>query len=122
MLERARRNRWNAEARAAGENGKEPHDWTPEEAHQVELMQRYLTTAERSFYRAWNAVQGLRKDIVKDRREARNLEAKLEQANARLRQLGGESASGAGARRAAQETGQAADSGSTSRWSRARWW
>ncbi len=64
MLERARRNRWSAEARAVGE-GKEPHEWTPEEAHQVELMQRYLTTAERSFYRAFNAVQGLRKDIMR---------------------------------------------------------
>ena len=55
MLDRARRNRFNAEARAVGD-GKEPHEWTAEETHQVELMQRYLTTAERAFYRAWKSV------------------------------------------------------------------
>ncbi len=67
LLLRARRNRFNAEARAVGE-GKEPHEWTAEDNHQVELMQRYLTTAERSFYRAFNAMQGLRKDIMREKK------------------------------------------------------
>ncbi len=69
LLLRARRNRFNAEARAVGE-GKEPHEWTAEDNHQIELMQRYLTTAERSFYRAFNAMQGLRKDIMREKRDA----------------------------------------------------
>ncbi len=67
LLLRARRNRFNAEARAVGE-GKEPHEWTAEDNHQVELMQRYLTTAERSFYRAFNAMQGLRRTSCEKRR------------------------------------------------------
>jgi len=90
LLLRARRNRLNAEARAAGEEGKEPHEWTPEDAHQVELMQRYLTTAERSFYRAFNAIQGLRKDILRNEREACKLQAEQESLKARLRQLQGD--------------------------------
>ncbi|MBV8866596.1 MAG: hypothetical protein JO210_14475 [Acidobacteriaceae bacterium] len=40
-------------------------DWTPEQQHKMELMQRYKTTAERAFYRAWSALQGLGKDIMR---------------------------------------------------------
>jgi hypothetical protein len=35
------------------------------EQHQLELLQRYKTAAERSFWRAWTAVGGLKKDFVK---------------------------------------------------------
>ncbi len=34
--------------------------------HTLELMQRYRTTAERSFYRAWGAVRSLRKDLMRE--------------------------------------------------------
>ncbi|MBV9500441.1 MAG: hypothetical protein JO138_13800 [Acidobacteriaceae bacterium] len=65
LLLRAQHNRFKAETRAAGDKGLEPADWSEEDAHQVELAQRYLTTAERSFYRALNALLQLRKDIMR---------------------------------------------------------
>jgi hypothetical protein len=40
-------------------------EWTEESKHHLELMHRYKTAAERSFHRAWNAVQELRKDRLK---------------------------------------------------------
>ncbi len=93
LLLRARRNRFNAEARAVGE-GKEPHEWTAEDNHQVELMQRYLTTAERSFYRAFNAMQGLRKDIMREKKNlfqmerlVHKIETERDVANARIQEL-----------------------------------
>jgi hypothetical protein len=87
MLQRARRNRFNAEARAAGDEGREPYLWTAEESHQVELMQRYLTTAERSFYRAFNAMQGLRKDMMRDSSEVGRLELQNDHLSAENSQL-----------------------------------
>ena len=93
MLLRARRNRFNAEARAVGQ-GKEPHEWTAEDSHQIELMQRYLTTAERSFYRAFNAMQGLRKNSMRKDNRIINMEliietveAQRDMANVRIQEL-----------------------------------
>ncbi|MBV8866143.1 MAG: hypothetical protein JO210_12185, partial [Acidobacteriaceae bacterium] len=62
---RAQRWQLETEARVVGEKGPDPMDWTPEQQHKMELMQRYKTTAERAFYRAWSALQGLGKDIVR---------------------------------------------------------
>ncbi len=36
-----------------------------EDQHQVELMQRYKTTAERAFYRSWGAVRQMKSDLLK---------------------------------------------------------
>ncbi|MBV8072426.1 MAG: hypothetical protein JO270_21160 [Acidobacteriaceae bacterium] len=57
-LRRARRRVMWAEEQAVAE-------WNEETEHTLELMQRYKTTAERSFYRSWNAMQGLRRDRIR---------------------------------------------------------
>ena len=62
LMKRAERRVLQAEAGAVEECGDDPHGWSEERRHTFELMQRYKTTAERAFYRSWNAVQGLRKD------------------------------------------------------------
>lgn len=49
----------------AAENQAGARGWAEEEFHQLELKLRYKTTAERSFYRAWEALRGLRKDQMK---------------------------------------------------------
>jgi hypothetical protein len=55
--------------------------WTTEEQwHQLELKLRYKTTAERAFYRAWEALRALRKDDMKQKRDM----IRLEQKNAEL--------------------------------------
>ncbi len=41
-------------------------EWAEEPAHTAELMQRYRTAAERSFYRSLSAVEQLRKDILRN--------------------------------------------------------
>jgi len=68
-LKRAQRNLDEAEAEVFGDGG---------DFHRVELMQRYKTTHERAFYRALNALQGLRKDIMRERMENVRLQGKLE--------------------------------------------
>ncbi len=56
------------EARAVKENGFDPMDWTAEQQRKIELVQRYKTTTERAFYRAWSALHSLGKDIMRDDR------------------------------------------------------
>ncbi len=51
-----------------------------DDQHTLELMQRYRTTAERSFFRALAAVRGLSKDLVR----AVDQRAKLDREHARL--------------------------------------
>ncbi len=62
LMKRAERRVLQAEEAAVEECGDDPHGWSEERRHTFELMQRYKTTAERAFYRSWNAVQSLRKD------------------------------------------------------------
>ncbi len=79
LMKRAERRVLQAEEAAVGECGDDPHSWTEERRHTFELMQRYKTTAERAFYRSWNAVQGLRKDRMRmDDRMARLVREGLE--------------------------------------------
>ena len=66
MLQRAERRYLEAQA----------GDWTPEQRHQLELMQRYRTAAERSFYRAWNALRGLKRDLERAAKESAWLRVK----------------------------------------------
>ena len=66
MHRRAQRWHLEAEAAAVGEDGLGPMDWTAEQRQRMELMQRYKTTAERAFYRAWSALRGLGKDIMRE--------------------------------------------------------
>ncbi len=68
-----RAQRWQlaAEARVMGENGPDPMDWPVEQQRKLEAAQRFKAAAERAFYRAWSALRGLGKDIMRDnRREA----------------------------------------------------
>ncbi len=87
LLLRVQRNRFKAEARAAGDKGLEPPDWSEEDAHQVELAQRYLTTAERSFYRALNVLLQLRKDIMRKDTGIFKVQQENEKLRAQVQQL-----------------------------------
>ena len=77
-LKRAQRNLDEAEAAVFGGGG---------DFHRVELMQRYKTTHERAFYRALSALQGLRKDIIRERMENVRLQGKLERSELELARL-----------------------------------
>ena len=76
-LRRTRRRVMWAEEQAVAE-------WNDETEHVLELMQRYKTAAERSFYRAWNAMQNLRRDRI---RMAEKLDAVMKEKNELQRQL-----------------------------------
>ena len=84
-----RAQRWHlaAEAGAVGEDGLGPMDWTAEQRHQMELMQRYKTSAERAFYRALSALRGLHKDIMREDKDRTELRAKSEKQDRRIDQL-----------------------------------
>ena len=73
--QRAERRLLEAEAHIADKSGVNPQDWTAEEQHLLEKMQRYKTTTERAFYRAWSALQGLRKDVMRENDKTRKVEA-----------------------------------------------
>jgi hypothetical protein len=60
LLKRANRRLLEAEADVDAENDTENCE------HRMELMQRYKTTAERSFYRALAAAEALRKDQLRE--------------------------------------------------------
>ncbi|MBV8549847.1 MAG: hypothetical protein JOY54_01005 [Acidobacteriaceae bacterium] len=66
LYRRARRRLSQAEAEVVAASGPDPAHWSPEQRHHIDLMQRYKITAERAFYRAWKALQGLRKDIMSE--------------------------------------------------------
>lgn len=68
LQQRAERWLLQVEAQVVEENA-DPSEWTAEQHHRIELMQRYKTTAERAFYRAWSAVQSLRKDFMREQRD-----------------------------------------------------
>jgi len=78
FLKRAQRNLDEAEAEVFGGGG---------DFHRVELMQRYKTTHERAFYRALNALQSLRKDIIRERMENVRLQGRLERAEIEYERL-----------------------------------
>ncbi len=84
MHRRAQRWLEATEARIAAEAGVDPVDWTAEQRHKMELMQRYKTTAERAFYRAWSALRGLEKDLERQNKE--NQELRLKAAKLELEQ------------------------------------
>jgi len=91
LYRRARRRLFQAENDAVAASGPDPVQWSPEQRHHVDLMQRYKITAERAFYRAWKALQELRKDIMKENirllksleREA-SLQEKIDKLEARV--------------------------------------
>lgn len=62
-------------------------EWTEESKHHLELMQRYKTAAERSFFRAWNAVQSLRKDRLRMWEKDKKIDEKFEQLTSEIEKL-----------------------------------
>jgi hypothetical protein len=56
-----------------------PLEWTEEQHAQMELYGRYKTTAERSFYRAYYALRGLRKDKLKEELDLSKLRQKMDE-------------------------------------------
>jgi Fe2+ or Zn2+ uptake regulation protein len=84
-----RAERWLAEAEASiAEEIENPLDWTAEQERKLQLLQRYKTSAERAFYRAWSVLEGLRKDTVRrdlTLTKQQGLIASLRQENERLK-------------------------------------
>ncbi len=77
MHRRAQRWLEATEARIVAEAGLDPVDWTAEQRHKMELMQRYKTTAERAFYRAWSALQSSEKYIMQQKKENQALRLRI---------------------------------------------
>ncbi len=68
LLKRANRRLLGAEAALTGEEETcDPVGWSAEQEHKIELMLRYKTTQERAFYRSLNAIEGLRKDLLREK-------------------------------------------------------
>ncbi len=84
LHQRAERRLLQVEATIAAASGIDPTQWTADERHQVELIQRYKTTAERAFYRALTALQGLRRDFRRQQRDNSRLEAKIRSMEGKL--------------------------------------
>ncbi len=71
LLQRANRRILAAEAALVGEEDTcHPATWTAEQEHKIELVMRYKTTQERAFYRSLNALEGLRKDLMREEQVA----------------------------------------------------
>jgi hypothetical protein len=66
MYQRNERRLMEAEMKFALAAGTDLTEWPAELHHQMQLLLRYKTTAERTFQRCWNAVSQLRKDAVRE--------------------------------------------------------
>jgi ribosomal protein S14 len=71
----------------AGPENVHPADWTAEDEHKVELMQRYKTSAERSFYRALNMARQLLKERIGLEKKMRDLKAQMNRMEKRDREV-----------------------------------
>jgi len=89
FLRRAERVCMEAEAELAAVH---PLDWTEEQHKQMQLYSRYKTTAERSFYRAFYAVRGLRKDKLKEELDIARVRKQMEQCAREILKEAGEEA------------------------------
>ncbi|HEX3681194.1 MAG TPA: hypothetical protein VHU83_01535, partial [Bryobacteraceae bacterium] len=91
-----------------------PLERTAEQHAQMQLYLRYKTTAERSFYRAYYALRGLRKDKLKEELDFDKLRQKLdeyaveavEKASAEREEKGQARVRGAGVREANGKSGK----------------
>ncbi len=82
LLQRANRRILQAEAALVGEEEScHPATWTAEQEHKIELVLRYKTTQERAFYRSLNALEGLRKDLMREELSAGRLLEKEKEKN-----------------------------------------
>jgi hypothetical protein len=74
-----RAERWlmETEATIVEQSGIDPMGWTDEQERKLQLVQRYKTSAERAFYRAWSALQGLRKDVMRTEEKLNKLNTEL---------------------------------------------
>ena len=78
LFKRAKRRLMETEFAVAGPENVHPADWTAEDEHKVELMQRYKTSAERSFYRALNEARKYFKEQWEAAAKLRKLQVELE--------------------------------------------
>ncbi len=86
LLKRANRRLLDVEAALTGEEETcQAAGWTAEQEHKIELMLRYKTTQERAFYRSLNAVEGLRKDLLREKNASTKLADQLRKENEDLR-------------------------------------
>lgn len=85
MLQRAVRRLTEAELRACGPQGLLVPEWSAEAKADVDLMQRYKATAERAFYRALKALEDLKKDLAREKRERHWWEDRLSKKRAEVR-------------------------------------
>jgi hypothetical protein len=76
FLRRAERRYMGAEEELAQKNTLE---WTEEDHKKIELYLRYKTTNERSFYRAFNSLRGLRKDKIREALDLEKMEKQAEE-------------------------------------------
>ncbi len=76
LLRRAMRNYLEVESALAEIH---PMEWTDEHHKKLQLFLRYKTSAERSFYRSWSALRGLRKDLRKIELSVQELHSKVEE-------------------------------------------
>jgi hypothetical protein len=77
FLQRAERRYMELECELAAVDALE---WTEEDHKKIELYLRYKTTNERSFYRALNALRGLRKDKIREVMDFKKMEKRAEEA------------------------------------------
>ncbi|MDQ2841744.1 MAG: hypothetical protein M3Y72_12030 [Acidobacteriota bacterium] len=84
LLMRPQRRLQETEMAIAGEDDPNPAEWTAAQEHKIELMQRYKTTAERAFFKSWNTVQNLRKDMLRDKLKMAEMSSKIEDLEAKL--------------------------------------
>jgi hypothetical protein len=78
LFKRAQRRLLETEFAIAGPDNVHPVDWPEEDEHKIELMQRYKTSAERSFYRALHTVRQWGKDKVSNELKVQKMNAEIE--------------------------------------------
>jgi chromosome segregation ATPase len=80
---RLRRSRW----RVMGAEERAEEDWTEATKSHLELMHRYMTGAERSFYRALNAVQSFRKDRLRQWEKEQKIQETVRELKSEINEL-----------------------------------
>jgi hypothetical protein len=78
LFKRAKRRLMETEFALAGSDNVHPVEWTGEDEHKIELMQRYKTSAERSFYRALAMARKLLTERIDLENKMRKASAELE--------------------------------------------
>ncbi len=84
LHKRGQRLQLETEARVIGESGFDPVAWTAGQQRGMDLAQRYKTTTERAFYRAWSALRGLGKDLMREDKEKSGMDRRIKELETQL--------------------------------------